>query len=49
MFKMMSYDDVKDTNIMETINASDYSEYKDTYVKVLCVKRTNALKRHICD
>ena len=42
MFKMMAYDDVKEPNIIEKINGTDYSKYKDTYVKVLCVNRNNA-------
>jgi DNA repair exonuclease SbcCD nuclease subunit len=41
MFKMLAYDDVKEPNIIEKINATDYSKYKDTYVKVLCVNRNN--------
>ena len=38
----MAYDDVKEPNIIEKINGTDYSKYKDTYVKVLCVNRNNA-------
>lgn len=40
MFKMMAYDDT-DENITETINAIDYSQYSNTYVKVVCVNREN--------
>jgi DNA repair exonuclease SbcCD nuclease subunit len=42
IFKMVSYDDVTTPDIIQKINATDYSEYKDTYVKVLSVKRENS-------
>jgi hypothetical protein len=38
---MMAYDDVKHTDIIERINAKDYSQYTNTYVKVVCVNKTN--------
>jgi DNA repair exonuclease SbcCD nuclease subunit len=41
IYKMISYDDVSTPDIIEKINQTDYSEYKDTYVKVLSVKREN--------
>lgn len=41
MFKMIAYDDVKDADIIEKINNTDYTEYKDVYVKVLSVNRKN--------
>jgi DNA repair exonuclease SbcCD nuclease subunit len=41
LYKMLSYDDVKTQNIQETIQASDFSKYTDSYVKVVCVNRTN--------
>lgn len=41
IFKMLTYDDVKHTDIIEKINATDYSKYADCYVKVVCVNRTN--------
>lgn len=41
IFKMFSYDDEKDKDILQTINGTDYSQYKDSYVKVVCVKKTN--------
>lgn len=41
IFKMLSYDDVKYPDILERIIEKDYSEYKDCYVKVVCVNRTN--------
>jgi len=41
MFRMMAYDDVKEENIIEKINATDFDKYKDVYVKVLCINRTN--------
>lgn len=41
MFKMISYDDVKDKEIIETVKNTDYSDLKDCYVKIVCVNRTN--------
>jgi DNA repair exonuclease SbcCD nuclease subunit len=41
VFHMVSYDDVKHADIMEKINATDYSAFKDCYVKVVCVNKTN--------
>ena len=41
IFKMISYDDKKDEDIISTIQKTDYSQYKDTYVKILCINRTN--------
>lgn len=41
IFHMISYDDKDNPSILEDIQAADYSEYKNTYVKVLCMNRTN--------
>lgn len=41
IFQMMAYDDVKHKDIVEKINRTDYSVYKDTYVKVVCINKTN--------
>ena len=41
VFHMVAYDDVKNTDIVEKINATDYSKYKDCYVKIVCVNKNN--------
>lgn len=41
IFKMISYDDVKYPNINDLIREKDYSEYKDCYVRIVSVNRTN--------
>jgi DNA repair exonuclease SbcCD nuclease subunit len=41
IFHMVAYDDVKHPDILEKIAATDYSGYKDCYVKVICVNKTN--------
>lgn len=41
IFKMIAYDDVKHTDIIEKINATDYSKYASCYVKVVCVNKNN--------
>lgn len=41
IFHMVSYDDVKHPDIIQKIQATDYSKYKDTYVKIVCVNKTN--------
>jgi DNA repair exonuclease SbcCD nuclease subunit len=41
IYKMISYDDVNTPDIIHKINQTDYSEYRNTYVKVLSVKREN--------
>jgi DNA repair exonuclease SbcCD nuclease subunit len=41
MFKMVAYDDVKHTDIIERINKSDFSKYAGSYVKLVCVNKTN--------
>jgi DNA repair exonuclease SbcCD nuclease subunit len=41
IFHMVSYDDVKHPDIIEKIHATDYSKYKDTYVKIVCVNKSN--------
>jgi len=38
---MIVYDDVKHKDILEKINATDYSKYSNSYVKVVCVNKTN--------
>ena len=41
VFHMVAYDDVKNTDIVEKINATDYYKYKDCYVKIVCVNKNN--------
>lgn len=41
IFHMIAYDDVKDSDIISTINSMNYSYLADTYVKVVVVNKTN--------
>ena len=41
MFHMIGYDDEKSSDIFKTINETDYSYLKDSYVKVVCKNKTN--------
>ena len=41
IFSMIAYDDVKHQDIVQRINATDYSKYANSYVKVVCVNKTN--------
>lgn len=41
MFKMIAYDDVKYPQILDLIREKDYSSYKDSYVRIVSVNRTN--------
>lgn len=41
IFKMLAYDDIKHKDIAHLIANTDYSKYKDCYVKVICVNKTN--------
>ena len=41
VFHMVAYDDVKNPDIVEKINATDYSKFKDCYVKIVCVNKNN--------
>jgi len=41
MFKAMVYDDLKDTNILEKIKKTDFSQYSKKYVKIVCANKTN--------
>ena len=41
IFMMLAYDDVKHTDIVQKIAATDYSKCNNKYVKIVCVNRTN--------
>ena len=41
MFRLAKYDDADDPNIIEKIQKSDFSMYKDCYVKLVVVNKTN--------
>lgn len=41
IYKMMSYDDVKTEDIIQKIKNTDFTQYKNKYVKVLCINREN--------
>jgi DNA repair exonuclease SbcCD nuclease subunit len=41
IFHMVSYDDVKHPDIIQKIQSTDYSKYRDTYVKIVCVNKEN--------
>ena len=41
IFKMIAYDDVKHTDILEKITKTSYDKYAGCYVKVVCVNKTN--------
>jgi len=41
IFKVLQYDDVKYTDIIERVGSIDYSKYASCYVKIVCVNKTN--------
>lgn len=41
MYHMIAYDDVKHPDVIEKINATDYSKYNNTYLKIVKVNCTN--------
>ena len=41
MFRLAKYDDVKNPNIVDKIQNTDFSKYKDTYVKLVVVNKSN--------
>jgi hypothetical protein len=38
---MVAYDDVKHPDIIEKINATDYSKYSNCYVRIVSINKTN--------
>ena len=41
MFRLAKYDDVANPNIIEKIQSTDFSKYKDTFVKLVVVNKSN--------
>jgi hypothetical protein len=41
MFRLAKYDDVANPEIIEKIQNTDFSKYKDTYVKLVVVNKSN--------
>lgn len=41
IFRMAKYDDVANENIIEKIHNTDFSKYKDSFVKIVVVNKTN--------
>jgi DNA repair exonuclease SbcCD nuclease subunit len=41
MFKIARYDDVSNPEIIDTIQKTDFSSYRDTYVKLVVVNKSN--------
>ena len=41
MFRLAKYDDVANPNIVEKIQKTDFSKYKDTFVKLVVVNKSN--------
>lgn len=41
IFKMIAYDDVKDKDIINTINAMNFSQYENKYVRIVVANKTN--------
>ena len=41
MFRIVKYDDVADPNIVEKIQKTDFSKFKDCYIKLVVVNKSN--------
>ena len=41
MFRIVKYDDVADPNIIEKIQKTDFSKFKDCYIKLVAVNKSN--------
>ena len=41
MFRIVKYDDVADPNIVEKIQKTDFSKFKDCYIKLVAVNKSN--------
>jgi hypothetical protein len=41
MFRIVKYDDIVDENIVEKIQKTDFSRFKDCYIKLVVVNKSN--------
>ena len=48
MFRLARYDDVAEPDIIDKIQNTDFSSYKDTFVKLVVVNKTNPFAFDLC-